>query len=562
VLTLLAANAALSTAQTPSTPGRFVPAAGIVSAGQFSGGDWLAQVNAAAATLLKGGTIEVPDSVAGSAVTVGAIPSNVTLEFTGSGVFGFCQINVGQFTKIFNNDALLQITGSNCSGINQPNDAILQKTDKFILDGVRVDCNHQSNSTGIFVGGGNAQTSMRNVTVVNCTTVGLRLDGVQFGEFSNVSLFNNFVGLKVYSTPAGGGGNSNTFYGLKVVGSTVGVLIAANSTLGMGADYFVNPSLLENSTAAMAVFGDRWPTDIHWYGGAPEHTGETKGTGPVAIDGRVVKPASIYASLARINLTEVSIAEAKVSPFMRAENFSEVILDNVSGYGNWAGTLVSADLSSTTSLQGHIDAVGTIENVISYPAVLRTGGYFRMFGPAFFSSNPDIPNMFLGNANAPAVTDVRGTSSSTTTKDRQMGYVTTIGHAPRPGTQDNNRVNFGDVVSVQTQDPSDILVSILLKSSLTCNYILAGYADGYTTTVVPLEAGRWTRVIILKAKAKPGEGFTLVGWPSDSSGPTVSFTKLEVLAAPSGASEALGYMRTVLTTGAVNPNGSDRFVAP
>jgi hypothetical protein len=559
LLTLLHLSAVLFAQQSYSTPARAGLTAGFVSAARFSGPDWLAKVNAAA-TLLKGGTIEVSDSIAGPATTIGTIPSNVTLEFTGSGTFGFCQINVGQFTKIYNNDALLQMTGSDCAGINQSNSAILQNTDKFILDGVRVDCNQQPNSTGVFVGGGHAQTSMRNVTVANCTTAGLKLDGAQFGEYANVSLYNNFVGLKIYSTPAGGGGNSNTFYGLKVVGSTVGVLIVANSAFGMGGDYFINPSLLENSTAAMAVFGNTWPTDIHWYGGAPEHTGEKKGQRTVTIDGRIVKQASIYANLARVTLSEVSVAEARVTPFIRAENFSEVILNDISGYGNWAGTLISADSSSTTSLEGHINTVGTIQNVISYPPVLRTGGYIRMFGPPLFSSNPDIPNSFTGNSNTPPVADIHGSLSSTTAKDRRMGPVTTVVHAATPGTQESNRVNFGNVVSSQATVPSDILVSILLKASVNCGYVLEGYDDGYTATAVPLEADKWTRVVIFKAKAPAGAGLTLIGWPADSSGPTVSFTRLEVLTSPVGSSDSLGYMGTVLTTGAVNPNGLDRYV--
>jgi hypothetical protein len=531
---------------------------GFVSAGVFPGSDWLAKVNAASAALVNGGTVEVPDSLAGPATTIGDIPSNVTLEFTGSGTFGFCQINVGTFTKIYNNDALLQMTGSDCTGIRQPNSAILQKTDKFILDGLRLDCNHQPDSTGIFVGGGHAQTSMRNITVVNCTSTGMRLDGTQFGEFSNISLYNNFVGLKIYSTAEGGGGNSNSFYGLKVVGSTVGVLIAADSSLGMGADYFFNPSLLENSTAGMAVFGETWPTDIHWYGGAPEHTGENKRTGTITIDGRVVKPASIDANLARISLTEVSIAEASVSPFIRAENSSEIILNNVSGYGNWAGTLVSADSSSTTSLQGYMNIVGTIQNVISYPSVLRTSGYVRMSGSPLFSSNSNIPNSFIGNSDAPPVTDIKGSLSVALTNDQQMGPVTTVKHSATVGTQENNRVNFGNIVSRAGAFSGDILVSVLVKASVDCDYVLAGYADGYSATTVRLEAGKWVRIVILKAKVKMGTGFTLVGWPIDSNGPTVNFSKLEVLASPTDSFEWFGYLGTVLTTGAVNPNGLEQ----
>lgn len=532
------------------------PTSGLVNAAEFSGPDWLARVNAAVAALPKGGTIEVPDSIAGTAATVGDVPANATLEFTGSGTFGFCQINVGRFSKIYNNDAVLELNAANCVGINQQNGAILQTSDKFILDGVRIDCDHQPNSTGIFVGSGHAQTSMRNVTVVNCTSVGIRLDGVQFGEFSNVSLYDNFVGLKIYSTAAGGGGNSNTFYGLKVVGSTVGVLIAANSEFGMGADYFVNPSLLENSAAAMAIFGRKWETDVHWYGGAPEHTGERGGQQTATIDGRFVQHASIYANLARVILNDVFVAEATINPFIRAENHSEVVLNNISGYGNTAGTLVSADSTSTTSLQGNISSVGTIENVATYPSRLNTSSYYRIVGAPLISTNLNIPNAFAGNANSPSVADIRGAKTSSTSTDSVMGPVTNVTYAATPGTQETNRVNFGNLVSSRQADQQDIVVSILLKASVDCTYVLEAYGDGYTATPVRLEAGKWTRGIIVKPKTRPGAGFTLVGWPSDLSGPTISFSKLEVLAIPAGSLEFQGYVGTVLTTGAVNPKNS------
>lgn len=555
LLTLLEFAAMLVAQQSNSGPPRPGSVAGFVSAAQFSGSDWLARVNAASGTLVNGGTIEVPDSIAGRATTIGTIASNITLEFTGSGTFGFCQINVGQFSKIYNNDALLQIKGSNCIGINQPNGAPLQTTDKFILDGLRVDCNEQPNSTGVFVGGDHAQASVRNLTVVNCTTAGLRLDGAQFGEYANVSLYNNFVGLKIYSTPAGGGGNANTFYGLKVVGSTVGVLIVANSVLGMGADYFVNPSLLENSTAAMAVFGNTWPTDVHWYGGAPEHTAEKKAQATVTIDGRVVKQASIYANFAKVTLNEVAIAEASVSPFVRAENSSLITLNNVFGYGNPSGLLVSADATSTTALEGSLSATGMIENVVSYPPILR-GGYVRMFGVPISSPNPLVPNAYSKNSATPPIADTMGARSSATATDAWLGPVTTVVHTTEPGNQEYNRANFGNVISTPTSHKSNILVSILLKASVNCNYVLEAYADGYTATNVRLTAGRWTRAVILKPNAAAGTSFTLMGWPNDSSGPTVSFGRLEVLTEPVGSWESEGYAGMVLTTGAVNPNGT------
>jgi hypothetical protein len=207
---------------------------------------------------------------------------------------------------------------------------------------------------------------------------------------------------------------------------------------------------------------------------------------------------------------------------------------------------VSADSSSTTSLQGDMNVVGTIQNVISYPSVLRTSGYVRMSGSPLFSYNSNVPNSFIGNSDAPSVTDIKGASSVALTNDQQMGPVTTVKHSAMAGTQENNRVNFGNIVSRSVAFSGEIMVSILVKASVNCDYVLAGYADGYSATTVHLEAGKWVRIVILRAKGKMGAGFTLVGWPIDSNGPTVNFSKLE---------ESRGYLGTVLTTGAVNANG-------
>ena len=133
-----------------------------------------------------------------------------------------------------------------------------------------------------------------------------------------------------------------------------------------------------------------------------------------------------------------------------------------------------------------------------------------------------------------------------------------MNHSATVGTQENNRVNFGNIVSRAAAFSGDILVSVLVKASVDCDYVLAGYADGYSATTVRLEAGKWVRIVILKAKVKMGTGFTLVGWPIDSNGPTVNFSKLEVLASPIDSFEWFGYLGTVLTTGAVNPNGLEQ----
>ncbi len=507
----------------PTAPVRQV--AGTVSAADFPGVDWVAKMNAAAATLTGGGTVDMPDSISGNATTIGMIASNITLEFTGSATFRLCQLNVGKFTKIYNHDALLLLRGTNCTGINQVNFAVLQTTDKFTLDGVRLDCDQQPNSTGILVGAGHAQTTMRNITVTNCSNSGLRLEGAQFGEYSNVSLYHNQVGLKIYTTVAGGGGNSNTFYGLKAVGNSVGVLIADSAKFGMGPDYFIDPSMLSNSVAAMAVSGNTWPADIHWFGGAPEANGG--GPSAITIDGHLIKQASIYANHARITLTEVTIEEAAVNPFIRGENDSTIVLNNISGYGRWDGILVSVDATSTTTLEGRLDALGSIENVVAYPSAIRSSGYVRIYGV------PLRPN-FSNNASTLSIVDSRGSVSSGAGNDAVMGRVVTVHHMTAVGTQETNRVNFGNVGS----PAGSLLVSILVKSSLDCSYILAAHGDGYSAIRVPLLAGRWTRIVIFKPESSKEKEFILMGWPDDATGPTVSFANLETTTGTSNSGQA------------------------
>jgi hypothetical protein len=298
----------------------------------------------------------------------------------------------------------------------------------------------------------------------------------------------------------------------------------------------------------MAVFGHAAPAEVHWYGGAPE----VNGGGPpsITIDGHLIPQSTIYANFARLTLTEVEIAEAKISPVVRAENSSSITLDNISGYGRGDGTLVSADRSSTCTLEGRIDVLGTIENVIAYPQVLASPAYVRISGAPSISLNREIPNSFSGDAMTPHPADIRGAVSSGASQDPLMGTVTTVQHAGIRGTQESNRVNFGNIPA---NAESWFLLSVLLKSSVDCNYVLGGYADGASTTHVQLTAGEWTRVVIYRGKPS-AKGFTLVGWPDDTRGPAVSFTGLQILVGSPQSLAGRGFAAAVLSAGAVNPN--------
>src|SRR6267142_2076779 len=355
-----------------------------VYAANFSGATWTQKVATAVATApcnTVGCTLVIQDSIAGDGhLTTLSVPSNVQLLFPGNGVFTECTMNVGQFTKIKMQGAQLKLSGSGCIGINLTTQALFQVNDKFILDGVRIDCQSQTNSTGVFFGGNTAQVATYNVSIKNCTTTDAQFDGAQFSENYNMNLGNvtASAALILHSTNPGGGANSNTFYGLKVWSSAVGILIYADTSIGQGANYFINPSILSSTTTGLCAFGNTFPTDVHWYGGAPEATGG--GPSTVTVNGQVCKKATIYAHLASVQLVDISIADATSNPWAIAENASHFTFTNGGGYGLTSGVLVQTDSTSTTSIDGAWAHLGTVQNVVAYPATFQFMSFSKMYG--------------------------------------------------------------------------------------------------------------------------------------------------------------------------------------
>ena len=61
-------------------------------------------------------------------------------------------------------------------------------------------------------------------------------------------------------------------------------------------------------------------------------------------------------------------------------------------------------------------------------------------------------------------------------------------------------------------------------------------------------------MVIYQARLPAGKNFTLVEWPEDDTGPSISFSGLPLLSVPRNSLHALGFMGTMLPTGAVNSN--------
>jgi hypothetical protein len=337
----------------------------------------------------NGCTIEIPDSVAdnGSATTP-TIPNNVNLRFTGSANFTVCTIHAGGYGDYNLGNVTLTLSGSNCTAISQTNVVTMQTSQKWILHGGKIDCNSQVGGTGVFVGN-HTTTVIRDMNFYRCLdatssatapTGGLVLFGAQFDWFDNLKFYDNYVGLKLYGLAAAGGGQSNHFNNLTVVGagnSTTPLcvlLYEQGSTYSMGPNYFTNFTPQSCSVAAMGIIGaPGWPTITYINGGAPERNGG--GAASVAIDGVTIKQASTYQNHGFLYWTNVQLAEATINPIVFSENKSQAIFINPVG-GNGHEIFSQTDGTSESYVFGKNNAAGsaTFQNL--------SGPTWDTFGPA------------------------------------------------------------------------------------------------------------------------------------------------------------------------------------
>jgi len=353
-----------------------------VNAASYAGTSWTDKVAAAnsSSACTNGCTIVVDDSLAGSGMdnspTLGA---NVNLKFTGSGTFVYYGLYPGSYSHIDAGSARLQCGGSGCAGLAQTNTVTMQVSNRYIVSGGIFDCNNQTGATGIYVGN-HAATTFYNPTVVNCTDQSTSTStnptgpfvfyGTQFAQVYSPKFYGD-AAVKIYSTSAGGGGQSNSFYDLIWNGygnstTPVGVLLQnLGSTYVQEPNYFYNPTIQKASVAGMAqVNSTAWLAQLYVYGGAPEVNGG--GAASASIDGATVYQASTYVSFTELIYDNVSVQEATITPVLYGKNSSILNIKNPQGYGNTSGQFTETDSTSTTVLNG-VDRVisgATFGNVL------------------------------------------------------------------------------------------------------------------------------------------------------------------------------------------------------
>jgi hypothetical protein len=271
---------------------------------------------------------------------------------------------MGVYSKVyFIGDAILNLSGNNCTGFQWTTQNILQTNDHPIASNVRVNCGGYTGTIGILFGAASTKFVDYNPSITGCSA-GIELLGGQFTSHHAPHLYNNTAGIKIY-TVAGGGGNSNTFEDCTVNNNIVGVILNDNggAALGMTANVFRNCNMLSNSVANYASNQLYIASSFTIDAGTTEVTGSTS---TVTIDSFVINNASVYLpTLQTVNIENFYIADAVVTPWAILKNGAFLTITNSGGYGNGAGAIANTDGTST------VQYVGNFTNASS--ASLMTG---------------------------------------------------------------------------------------------------------------------------------------------------------------------------------------------
>jgi len=388
----------------------------------------------------------------------------------------------------------------------------------------------------------------------------------QFGEYDNVTLQQNYVNLKMYTTNAEPGVSSNTFVNLKTAspGSGVNVILQNSNTGGQtqSDNLFINHQCQNGTVACIAMFGGTSGfMSAKWIGAAPELNGG--GAASIVIDGLTIKQAGAwYLNNSHATLDHIEFSDATANPDMLLESGSFVNIVNSGGGGPQFNKLITADATSFVNLGGDISINGIIQNVATYPATI-SAGRGAMIGSPISYLNSAVPNAYTGNPLTPPFSVTTGTISNATAVDSQYGTVNTVALAASAGSTSTNLFTVANAIPSQGVT-SDFLSTFLLMASadtaLECYGHFSGGDMGVKFTNVPLYANRWSQIKMWTYNIASAHPVDLSCFPDDSAGATVSITRLESLAYPSGATtgftgQASAWARAqVLQFGAVNPN--------
>jgi hypothetical protein len=395
------------------------------------------------------------------------------------------------------------------------------------IDGLRFNGNSKTGSTGIKFGSvtnnpsAGAQEAVLYLTMRDTWfrgfTTGIDSRVSMEHCYENIVLFQNTVGMKLYSDPVNGGCNSNTFIAMRFEQNTVGCMVVSNSPFPLMSNNFLGCIWQNNSVCGLftkGFSGSGKVTSLSIKNFHIENNGY--GDATVVVDGITVKKSDFHFVESNVLLEDSGLSA--IDSAIIAETSSYVIANNLTGYGLTIGRLYAPDSTSKIYEFGLSTSIG-IKQIETY-GLLDSSGDMAVIGSpkvnlGFYRNDSTMPNPAI-----PLLNNTTGAVATLILKNKNLGLMSGIQFAASPGSTSTNR-NFWDSGSGTAGD--FFLFSVICLS--TVNSTIRFYTlqtSGLKVFDVAFVANVPKRIVITGTLIGT-QGLQVFIYPTDSAGTTLFF---------------------------------------
>lgn len=411
------------------------------------------------------------------------------------------------------------------------------------LKDIRIDGTGFTGITGVAsdTSGYVAGLVISNVRAYNTSVVTYNLNYAQFARLTNVVAANGAgVGFFLAPLAAGGGGNSNDFYGIIAAGKDVGFIVDGTAIASTGrswgaiANNFYNAQINNNSVCGIAFFD----AQANMYGGSPEQN-SFGATSSYTYNGKTIPRCSMYVNNSQINIYGFRFEENNITDTcVKLENNSVVNATDISGYCKVGKILVDCDDTSMINLAGFFSISGFLRNISTWPEhyqiyLAKTSvvsglstSWLQMYGAPISQIDSTLP--MLLSQQAPLINTFGSTQAVLSyAEDDKLGYCSQL-VCPAAAQTSVNQVPITGLLA-----NCSILISFLLMSSIDCNVTVIFY-DGAGTRMagqdagILLKANKPVRVVTARANYAAGSSGVISIIPWDTAAPTLKVAKIVV----------------------------------
>lgn len=404
-----------------------------------------------------------------------------------------------------------------------------------ILRSLKLDGNNLSGVTGLTVGdeGGEVLQCVTYDLMVTRCSVGVDLLGAMEHAHYGTFAYRNGVGVALRGFPSGG--NNNQFYSLRCQQNKVGFFANRTAREPMHGNLFQGALFQQNSLCGVALCNTSqdWVFDTCHF----EANGGGKNESMECF-GRTLSRCSMFLDAATATVRG-RFSEARVSPCIRLQNGATARLWDCGGYGNAAGTFVSADsLEETVELYGRFGLNGHIgANIARWPDRAVIGTQSSAVGMPVKSSSRLL--RFAYAVEKPTIFDATGGARINNADDDGLlgaGSVASVRFDAAIGHATNHRVRIEalpDGVAV-----GDTLVIEALVRADAPTTIVWERAGGEDVTFPSRLDTEWRKLLLTFKAASSNSRPELTVYPSGDDAPKLYIAWMRTLAVPAGGNLA------------------------